>query len=208
MLSRLAPVSRETLARLQRYGDLLVEWQDRINLVASSTLAHLWRRHMADSLQCVGILPDKAKWLDLGTGAGFPGLVIAIALTGRPGARVDLIETNGKKCAFLRQVIRETGAPAFVHCQRIERSGDIAAGVEVVVGRALAPLPRLLAHAAPWLEKGATGLFHKGRDHRAEIEECHGVWRFDLIEHGSQIEPGSVLLEIRDLRPSKVAERS
>jgi 16S rRNA (guanine527-N7)-methyltransferase len=130
-------------------------------------------------------------------------LVLAIVNAGLPGAEHHLIESLAKKCAFLRTVARETGAAALIHNERIESAAERIARLrpppEIVTARALAPLPALLGLAAPLLRAGATGLFHKGRDFLREIEECRGLWRFDLVVHESRIEAGAALLEIRNL---------
>src|SRR6202035_577905 len=111
----LTPVSRETAARLDRFVDLLMEWQTKTNLGAPSTLANLWTRHISDSLQLMMIAPSGKTWADLGSGGGFPGMVLACALAETPGARVHLVERNGKKAAFLREALRVTGAPGVIH---------------------------------------------------------------------------------------------
>jgi 16S rRNA (guanine527-N7)-methyltransferase len=134
------PVSRETESRLDRYLDLLVTWQAKTNLVAPSTLPHLWTRHVADSLQLLSLAPTARIWVDLGSGGGFPGVVLASALADTPGAMVHLVERNAKKAAFLREAIRITSAPAIVHLAGI---GDIVESIEgrvdCVTARALAP---------------------------------------------------------------------
>lgn len=159
----LVPVSRETEERLAAYVDLLRRWQRIKNLVGPSTLDRVWTRHVADSAQLVGLAPDARRWVDLGSGAGFPGLVVAVLLVGRAGARVDLIESNARKCAFLREAVRVTGAPAHVHPGRIEAVLPcVPQPVEIVTSRALAPLPNLLALSKPLLDDGATGLFLTG----------------------------------------------
>jgi 16S rRNA (guanine527-N7)-methyltransferase len=166
----LTPVSRETAERLDRFVELLLRWQRTTNLIAPSTVSHLWTRHVADSLQLLELAPQARVWVDLGSGAGFPGLVIAMALADTPGAVVHLVESNNKKVAFLREAQRLTGAPATVHLQRIE---DFAASfkghVDVVTARAVYPLKSLLGQCFPLLGKsGAIGLFPKGQ--RAELE--------------------------------------
>jgi 16S rRNA (guanine527-N7)-methyltransferase len=166
----LTPVSRETAERLDRFVELLLRWQRTTNLIAPSTVSRLWTRHVADSLQLLELAPQARVWIDLGSGAGFPGLVIAMALADTPGAVVHLIESNSKKAAFLREAQRLTGAPATVHLQRIE---DFAASfkghVDVVCARAVSPLKSLLGQCFPLLGKsGAIGLFLKGQ--RAELE--------------------------------------
>src|SRR5438309_9777418 len=129
----LTPVSRETEARLNRYVSLLVEWQAKTNLVAPSTLPHLWTRHISDSLQLLDLVPSAKIWVDLGSGGGFPGVVLACALAEVSGALVHLIERNAKKAAFLREALRITGASGTVHLSDIEDSVDrISAPVDCV----------------------------------------------------------------------------
>ena len=173
-------VSRETVQRLDRFVGLLRQWQRRINLIAPSTEAKLWTRHIADSLQLVALAPNARSWVDLGSGGGFPGLVIACALADTPGARVHLVESNAKKAAFLREAARVTGAPATVHAERI---ADFAAHapkrIDVVTARALAPLADLLAEAYPLLKKGALGVFPKGQDVGAELTEAAKYWQME-----------------------------
>jgi 16S rRNA (guanine527-N7)-methyltransferase len=152
----LTPVSRETAARLDRFVALLLQWQAKINLIAPSTIPELWTRHVADSLQLLALAPDARVWIDLGSGAGFPGLVLGCALADKPGSVVHLVESNVKRAAFLREAIRVTGAPAIVEPVHIE---DIAQNqglkADAVTARALAPLDRLLQLAYPWIERGA-----------------------------------------------------
>lgn len=159
----LVPVSRETDDRLALYAERLLRWQRIKNLVAPSTLDQLWTRHFADSAQLVALAPEARRWVDLGSGAGFPGLVVAILLADTPGVRVDLVESNNRKCAFLREVARETGAPARVHAGRIEDVLPTLEGpVDVVTARALASVDQLLDLGRPLLEAGALGLFLAG----------------------------------------------
>jgi 16S rRNA (guanine527-N7)-methyltransferase len=146
----LIPVSRETEARLDRYLALLREWQAKTNLVAASTLPQLWTRHVADSLQLLALAPSAKVWADLGSGGGFPGVVLACALAETPGAMVHLIERNGKKAAFLREALRVTGARGLVHAEGIEDSVDrLPAPIDCVTARALAPLNQLIGFAEP-----------------------------------------------------------
>lgn len=176
----LVPVSRETEARLDHVVACLLLWQERMNLVAASTLGTLWTRHIADSLQLLALAPQATKWLDLGSGAGFPGLVVACALAERPGAAVHLVESNQRKAAFLREAARAAGAPVQVHAQRIEDVMPTWSGeTEVVTARALAPLGRLLGLASRPLRQGAQGLFPKGQTVEAELTEAAKYWRID-----------------------------
>jgi 16S rRNA (guanine527-N7)-methyltransferase len=177
-------VSRETLDRLAVYATLLRQWQKTINLVAPSTLDDIWGRHFADSAQLLALAPAAAKqWVDLGSGAGFPGLVLAIMLAGRDGAgaaHVSLIESDSRKAAFLREVARTVGVPVDILCERIEKSATQAKveSIDVVTARALAPLPRLLELSAPYFSSATVGLFLKGQDVQAEVEAAHHVWDF------------------------------
>lgn len=194
------PVSRETFDRLQAFEILFGKWAARINLSASSTLNDVWRRHILDSAQLGRIEPKALRWVDLGSGGGFPGLVMAFLLMERPGASIDLVESNRKKTGFLQMVCGEFGLPARIHAKRIEDTYQMIRDVEVVTARALAPLPLLLQLSAPWLQAGAKALFHKGRDYRTEVEESAQLWSFELIEHKSMIDPQSIVLEISKLR--------
>jgi 16S rRNA (guanine527-N7)-methyltransferase len=197
-LNGLIDVSRETAERLERFVALLKKWQAADNLIAPSTLSSVWRRHVADSAQLVGIFPGRQRWLDIGSGAGFPGLVVAILLG--EGSSIHLVESNQRKCAFLRAAIRETGARAEVHCGRIEAIlSRWSEPVDMVTARALAPLDKLLAMAEPVLAAGAVAAFHKGQDFEREIEFASKSWNLDLVIHESRIEPRGVILEIRSL---------
>lgn len=164
-------VSRETRAKLEMLVAELRRWQPVKNLVGPGTLDAVWTRHVADSLQLVDLAPaDATRWVDLGSGAGFPGLVVAVALADRPGFRMDLVESNARKCAFLRHVARLTGAPVRVHDKRIE---DVVPGfagaTQVVSARALAPLETLLDWCGELLKTGAVGLFPKGAGVEGEL---------------------------------------
>lgn len=195
-------VSRESAARLEAFVDVLVKWQQRINLIGPATVDDIWQRHIADALQLLPLIrPHVKRILDLGSGGGIPGLVLAIALEERKGFTVHLVESTGKKVAFLRQAVRLTGAAAVVHDCRIEdlaRSGQ-AENVDLVTARALAPLPKLLDLAAPWLEAGAYGLFHKGRDVDSELTESAKSWRISCARHPSVVDPGGCILEVKEI---------
>jgi 16S rRNA (guanine527-N7)-methyltransferase len=193
----LVPVSRETLARLDRFVATLLTWQQRINLIAPASIRAIWTRHVADSFQLLCLAPDAKIWLDLGSGGGFPGLVLACALGETPGARVHLVESNGKKAAFLREAIRVIGAPAIVYQARIEQMGTkLDESVEVVTARALAPLAELLALAEPWLKKGAQALFPKGQDVGAELTEASKYWNIEAVLVPSQTDPQARILSV------------
>ena len=198
------PVSRETFERLVAFQGVFEKWARRINLVSPSTFPEIWSRHVLDSAQLAPIRPDAKKWVDLGSGGGFPGLIMAFLLMDRAGASIDLIESNRKKAGFLQAVIGQFSLPARVHAKRIEDCRELIGEVDMVTARALAPLPLLLRLSEPWLKREAYGLFHKGRDYRTEVEESAKLWRFELIEHRSMIDPQSIVLEIGALREATV----
>jgi 16S rRNA (guanine527-N7)-methyltransferase len=198
----LCPVSRETETRLDMLVDVLLLWQKKFNLVASSTLKEVWTRHIADSLQLLPLAPEARVWADFGSGAGFPGLPIACALAGQPGANVHLIESVGKKAIFLREAVRVTGAPAVVHQERAEKFGESCAEtVHVVTARALAPLKTLCNQAFPFISRGAVGLFPKGQHVDAELTDAAKYWRLEALKVPSRTSPSSSIVVIRSLRP-------
>lgn len=193
-------VSRETTARLETYVGLVRKWQKSQNLVAPSTLPHIWRRHVADSAQVHALLPKATRWVDLGSGAGFPGLVTSILLAETPGAVVHLVESNKGKAAFLRTVARETGAPAVVHDERIEDFVEnFSESVDGVSARALSAFSRLCGWAAPLVARGAVAVFHKGQDFASELADATLSWDLDLIEHMSKTEPTGRVVEVRKI---------
>jgi 16S rRNA (guanine527-N7)-methyltransferase len=183
----LVPVSRETEERLDRFVALLEEWQAKTNLVAPSTLPNLWTRHVADSLQLLPLAPSAKTWMDLGSGGGFPGVVLACAFAEMPGATIHLVERNAKKAAFLREALRVTSAPGFVHLSDIEVIVDRFAGrIDCVTARALAPLHQLVGFAEPLMTKGATALFLKGQDVESELTEATKYWNIESRLHASR----------------------
>ncbi len=197
-LQDILPVSRETGERLTALVQLVEKWQKAENLVANATLKDIWTRHVADSAQLVPLFPDVRHWLDLGSGGGFPGLVVALLVAESPGARVHLVESNTRKCAFLRTVIRETGAPAEVHQGRIaDVLADWSQPTEMVTARALASLTALLDMTAPLLGRGCRAAFLKGVEYRTEIAEASQSFDLDLVIHPSRVAEGSVILETR-----------
>jgi 16S rRNA (guanine527-N7)-methyltransferase len=192
-VGRALHVSRETLARLEAYADLLTKWQKAINLVAPASLPDLWRRHILDSGQLTRFAPLDARWLDLGSGAGFPGLVLAIM-----GAReVRLVESDARKCAFLREAARITSAPASVVNARISDVPPFVA--DVVTARALAPLAKLLGFAAPFLGPRSIALFPKGQDVEAELTEAHRNWRMRVERHPSLTDGRAAILRLTEV---------
>ena len=206
-----ANVSRETLDRLERYAALLQKWNRSINLVARGSLADLWRRHMLDSAQLWPLLPQlqerPLRILDLGSGAGFPGLVLAIMGTAEGlsasggGAEVHLVEADKKKAAFLREAARIAEAPVTLHVQRIESLAPFP--VDAVTARACAPLPRLLDYAAPFLQQyqsgasPAVGLFLKGRDVDRELAEAGEKWKIEAELLPSRTDAAAKILRIQ-----------
>ena len=194
-LAELVPVSRETLDRLAAYLDLLRRWQRTINLVGAGTLDDPWRRHILDSAQLVQVLPDGARRLvDLGSGAGLPGLVLAIL--GVP--EVHLIESDRRKAAFLREAARATGTPATVHACRIEAAPPLTA--DVVTARALAPLPQLLPLAARFATPVTRLLFLKGRQAETELTEAARGWTMEVQRQPSLSDAEGCVLTISGLQ--------
>lgn len=190
------PVSRETFERLEAFERVFLRWSKSINLAAPSTLNTLWERHILDSAQLLRLAPDARQWLDLGSGGGFPGAVIAILMSEHADAEVNLVESNRKKAAFLVAALNEVGVAPRVHARRIEDCYGLIPAPDVVTARALAGLSLLLELSHPWLQAGARAFFHKGRDYRRELEESGNAWRFDLVEHKDKVDAEAVILEI------------
>jgi 16S rRNA (guanine527-N7)-methyltransferase len=189
---RLVPVSRETLERLDLFVALLDKWRKTINLISESTFAEVWTRHIADCAQLLALAPTAKVWVDMGSGAGFPGLVIAIQLANTADARVHLVESDQRKCAFLREAARETCASAEIHNMRIEQAArDIPLPVDAVTARALAPLPRLADFAKVWLESGAIGVFPRGKTAGAQARAISTDQNFDIGFSKSRIDASS-----------------
>lgn len=204
ILSDHLDVSRETCDRLRVYVDLVRKWQRVQNLVAPSTLPDIWRRHVLDSAQILRFAPQARRWLDLGSGAGFPGLVISILMADRPDFHAHFVESNGRKAAFLRAVVREIGLPVTVHDVRIEHFTWMdSLPVDVISARALAALPVLCAYAEPFMSEKTVAIFHKGRDTDSELNSTLSDWILDLVIEDSVVDPHSRLLVIRALQRSK-----
>jgi 16S rRNA (guanine527-N7)-methyltransferase len=197
-------VSRETRARLILFHDLVLRWQKTVNLVAPSTLPSLWHRHLADSAQIAVLIPAHARTLvDLGSGAGFPGLVVAILFSDRAGFQVSLVESDQRKAAFLREVARQTGIAVDIVCSRIENPETHArlTPVDVVTARALAPLDKLLTLAVPLFGAETLGLFLKGRAAAQEMADAQARWRFDHRITQSLTDADACVVSVRHLAP-------
>jgi 16S rRNA (guanine527-N7)-methyltransferase len=190
-------VSRESLTRLRQYVDLLLNWQRRINLIGPATVDTVWDRHVHDSLQLLPLLPRGTTAIaELGSGAGIPGLVVAIA----GNYEAHLYDSNTKKSAFLREAIRLTGTRAQVHNVRLESlklAGHLPK-VQCVMARALAPLPLLLDYAEPFFKSGAVALFHKGQDVDLELTEATKYWTLNLSKHQSAVDSRGVILDVKE----------
>jgi 16S rRNA (guanine527-N7)-methyltransferase len=188
-------VSRETLDRVRVHIDILCRWQEKINLVGRGTLDDIWLRHVFDSAQLLPLLPPGTQRLvDLGSGAGFPGLVLAIL--GVP--EVHLIESDQRKAAFLREAARLTNSQVTIHNFRIEQVTPFA--VDVVTSRALANLDKLIEYSAPFLAFGGVGLFPKGKNWREELTEAEKKWKMHLETLPSRSDPDGIILRIDEVR--------
>lgn len=189
--------------RLRLYVEALRTWQRRINLVSARTLEQVWVRHVADALQLLPLLPaGTERLIDMGSGGGVPGLVLALALEA-DGPEVLLVESNAKKSAFLRHVVHKAGARARILQRRIETLDAVLLGCDartVLTARALAPLPALLGLTEPLFAAGAQALWHKGRGWRMEVETARAGWRFQWRSHPSVTERDAVILQITDVR--------
>ena len=184
------------MADLATYLELLTEWNQVMNLVGPSALAEFWPRHAWDSAQLLRLAPEALVWADLGAGAGFPGLVLAILLKQTPGAKVHLVESMAKRCRFLSEVAQKLDLPVQIHNARAE---DLGIRVDIVTARACAPLPRLLGYAEPYMKRGATGLFLKGQDVAAELNEATKYWKFEAELTASSSHPDGRVLQVKGL---------
>lgn len=201
---RVFQVSRETLDRLALYAGLVERWQPAVNLVAPATLPELWHRHMADSAQLLALVPENARtFADLGSGGGFPGLVLAILMVGERGGadKFVLVESDKRKAAFLRDVARQCGIAVDILSTRIEaRETHTTIGqVDVVTARALAPLNRLLELAAPLFGPETVGLFPKGRGVADEIEAARREFAFEIVLEPSMTDSQGAIAVVRGL---------
>ena len=184
------------VADLERLQALLADWNGRMNLVSAASLAEFWPRHAFDSAQLPPLAPGARTWVDIGAGAGFPGLVLAILLKDAPGARVHLVESQAKRCRFLAEAVAALDLPAEVHNARAE---DLSLKADIVTARAVAPLGRLLGFARPYFAKGAVGLFLKSEGVEAEIAEARLAWRFTCNVSPSRSDPRGRILKLEGL---------
>jgi len=195
---RLVPVSRETAERLDVYVDLLGRWRGAVNLISEASFASVWTRHIADSAQILPLVPGGRRWVDMGSGAGFPGLVIAIGLADVAGARVHCLESDKRKCGFLREVVRATGAPAEVHAERVEAVAALGLGpVDAVTARAFAPLSKALDLAKVWLDSGAVAAFPRGRSAIVQLDGLAQARSYAVELVPSVVDKEAVILLIR-----------
>lgn len=192
----LTGASDAQMADLARYQELLAEWNEVMNLVGPLTIATYWTRHALDSSQLLALAPEALTWADLGAGAGLPGVVLAILLKGRAGAKVHLVESMAKRCRFLDVVVKDLNLPAEIHNARAE---DLKLKVDVVTARACAPMTKLLGFAEPYLRTGATGLFLKGQDVATELSEAAKAWKFDSELRPSQSDPRGRIVQVKRL---------
>jgi 16S rRNA (guanine527-N7)-methyltransferase len=191
-------VSRETLERLTHYHDLLLKWTKTINLISKSSMSEVWDRHIWDSAQIVDLVSNQESWLDIGSGAGFPGLVVSIlAREDLPHRHVSLVESDQRKAAFLRTVIRQLDLRASVFVERIEVLNP--ANANVLSARALGDLDQLLGYAERHLAPYGTALFMKGVNWQKEVDIARNSWSFQLEAHKSKTSPEAAILEIKEI---------
>ena len=199
-------VARETVSRLSTYVEILTIRNQQLNLVSESTMQQVWRRHILDSAQLVEQIPASAKTLvDLGSGAGFPGMVLAIMLSERPGLKVHLIESTQKKCRFLEEVGEATHAPIQVHWTRVEAVKNLRA--DVITARAVAPLEKLLKLAYPYFRPSSTGLFLKGKSLSHELTLASKSWKLDSTPVPSRSDPSGIVLRVTGLSPWRTPQK-
>lgn len=200
-------VQSHHMDRFFKYAELLQDWQRAKNLVSDTTIHELWQRHISDSYQLLALAKPDAHWLDIGSGAGLPGMVVAISCWSKESepevtGSMSLIEANGRKCAFLKAVSRETKTPANILNGRIEEIPleNLPQTPDYITARALAPLPKLCSLITRFMGSETVALVHKGQDFASEIEEATKYWDFDVVQHPSRIEDGSVILAISNLK--------
>ena len=195
---RLVPVSRETEERLATFVEVLDRWRHKTNLISNLTFPSVWTRHIADSAQLIALAPEAKRWVDMGSGAGFPGLMIAIQLADIPDAIVHCIESDGRKCAFLREAARATGAAAQIHPVLVEAIDPKSLGtVDAVTARAFAPVPLTFKLARPWMERGAIAVFPRGESAKDHIAASPEAWTHVIETLQSVVNPKAAILRIR-----------
>jgi len=194
--ARAAGATPEQVRDLERFLEMLEAGNAVMNLVGPKTIPEFWNRHAWDSAQLLALAPEARTWADLGAGAGFPGLVLAILGKGREGFHVHLVESMSKRCRFLQQVVDELALPATVHNGRAE---NLKLAVDVVTARACAPLSRLLGYARPYLKAGALGLFLKGQDVASELEEATRSWEYEADIIPSRSDERGRIVRVRRL---------
>ncbi len=191
-------VSRETMADIKTYATYLIKWQKKLNLVSRSTLEDLWRRHFYDSYQLKdyfeGVAQRKLRILDIGSGAGFPGLLLSMLDIGE----FHMVESNGKKCAFMRQVIRNTNSRAIVHAERVEEMEVFAA--DYIISRACAPLDKLLNLGYGFIQENTICLFLKGQMANEEIKQAQKNWTFQIEKFTSKSEESGTILKVSHIK--------
>jgi 16S rRNA (guanine527-N7)-methyltransferase len=192
-----AGASDAQMADLRSYLALLSERSAVMNLVGPSALGEFWLRHAWDSAQLLSVAPEAKVWADIGAGAGFPGLILAILLKGQPSAKVHLVESMAKRCRFLTEVVEALALPAMVHNMRAEDAR--LTGVEVVTARACAPMSRLLGFAQPFFRQGAVGIFLKGKDAATEIADARRTWSFRAALSPSRSDPSGHIVKVEGL---------
>ncbi|MDE1152585.1 MAG: 16S rRNA (guanine(527)-N(7))-methyltransferase RsmG [Micavibrio sp.] len=194
---RLTGCSDAQLADLTRFQALLAQWNEVMNLVGPATIPTYWNRHAWDSAQLLTLAPDAETWADLGAGAGLPGVVLAILLKDKPGAKVHLVESMAKRCKFLRVAADALELPVEIHNARAE---ELDLKVDVVTARACAPMVRLLGYAQPYLKRGATAWFLKGQDVATELSEAAAYWKFESTLRPSLSDPRGQIVQVKGLK--------
>lgn len=184
------------MADLERFRRMLEDGNAVMNLVGPATLPDFWNRHAWDSAQLLRLAPEARTWADLGAGAGFPGLILAILLKDTPGVTVHLVESMAKRCRFLGEVSRELALPTQIHNARAE---DLSLAVDIVTARACAPMSRLLGYARPYIKRGARGLFLKGQDVVSELSDASRSWKFKAGLVPSLSDPRGQIVDLESL---------
>ena len=195
-------VSRETIDSFERFVEFLTKWQKVQNLISNNTLQEVWDRHIADSMQTLLFRPDARVWMDLGSGGGLPGIVLAILLKTNSESHVHMIESNQRKVAFLRTVIRELSLKATVHSGRVENIiFDWNIRPDAISARGFAPFCLICDLCEPLISKGSVGVFHKGKDFMEEFDKASLNWSLDLIQETSMINKEGVMIILKGLTP-------